>query len=170
MSQLKFFLTTDEMNTRLNDLILSEHFKVFNGSFFDTEKPVPISTIDDLKTFSRTIIWVKNEHEEAICASKGLGAYKNKFLFDYYKQPIIEVDNCKIINKLISPGRVYYKAGWIDNADLRKLHKRMAERIKRFFSKGLLPISPPFKISSGIKALMSEGYEIELGDGGMKIN
>src|SRR5258705_10437596 len=96
MSQVNFFMTKDEMNTRLNDLILSEHFQIFNGSFFDTEKPVPISNKDDLQNFSRVIIWVNNKYELAICASKGLGAYEDKFLFDHYKQPIIEVDNCII--------------------------------------------------------------------------
>ena len=149
--------------------MLSEDFQVFNGIFFDTQNPVPVSNVDQLKEFSRLIIWVNNKYEPAICASKGLGDFENKFLFKLYKQPIIEIENCTFVNKLISPGRVYYKAGWIDNADLRHLHKRLAEKIKRDFSKGLFSISPPFKISIGIKALMSEGYEIELGKGGKKI-
>jgi len=46
----------------------------------------------------------------------------------------------------------------------------MATKIQRVFSKGLIPISSPFKISKGIEKLLLEGYEIELGEGGMKIN
>ena len=163
-------MTTDEMKARLFDLIASEHFQIFNDSFFDTEIPIPISNSSDLREFSRAIIWVNNKYKLAKCASKGVGTFENKFMFDCYKQPIVEIINCKIINRLISPGRVFYKTGWIENADLRQLHKRKAERIRRLFGKGLMPISPPFKISSGIKDLISEGYEIELGDGGIKLN
>jgi hypothetical protein len=158
------------MNERLNELILTEDLHIFNGSSFDAQKPIPISAVDQLKDFSRAIIWVINKYESPICSSKGLGDFENKFLFDYYKQPIIEIDNCKVANNLISPGRVYYKAGWIDNADLRKLHKRMAEKIRRHFNKGLLPISFPFKFSDGIRNLLFKGYELELGHGGKKIN
>ena len=150
--------------------MLSEDFQVFNGIFFDTQNPVPVSNVDQLKEFSRLIIWVNNKYEPAICASKGLGDFENKFLFNHYKQPVIEIENCTVVNKLISPGRVYYKAGWIDNADLQQLHKRMAEKVKRHFNKGLFSISPPFKISDGIKTLISTGYELELGQGGKKIN
>lgn len=170
MSQLNFFLTTDEMNERLNELILKEDFQIFNGSLFDTQKPIPVSDVAQLKDFSRAIIWVNNKYELPLCSSKGLGDFENKFLFDYLKQPIIEIDNCKVVKKLISPGRVYYKAGWIDNAELRQLHKRMAEKVKKHFNKGLLPLSSSFKFSDGIKNLLSKGYELELGQGGKKIN
>lgn len=170
MSQLNFFLTDDEIKQRLNELILTDDFQIFNGPCFDTPKPVPVSDVIQLKGFSRVIVWVNNEYEIPLCSSKGLGDFEGKFLFDHFKQPIIEINSCKIVKKLISPGRVYYRAGWIDNAELRSLHKRMAEKVRRHFNKGLLPLFSPFKFSDGIKSLLFKGYELELGRAGKKIS
>jgi hypothetical protein len=158
------------MKEKLKELMVSGQFQIFEGSFFDIPSPVPLVTKDQLKEFKRIIIWVTNQYRHASCSGKGRGNFENKYLFDYYKDPIIELENCKISNRVISPGRIFYKAGWIDNADLRQLHEKAANKVRRLFNKGLSPLSPPFKISDGVKKLLLKGYEIELGEGGKKIN
>src|SRR5690606_32952901 len=98
------------------------------------------------------------------------GKYSDYFLFDYYYDPIIELDNCKFSNGLISPGRLFYKTGWIKNIELNLIHKKMAGKLVKIFKKDLLDIPSAFKMSLGVKRLIEEGSEIELGEGGLRLS
>lgn len=170
MSQLNFFMTKGEIITKLKGLLSNEEYLIFKGVFFDNQKPIPVLNIDELENFNDLIIWVNNDICEPICTEKGEGNYKGKFLFDYYKQPIIEFENCIVDEKLISPGRLFFKTGWIENLELRKLHTKKTNKIVRQFNLNLISVSEQFKISSEIKNLMFNGYEIELGINGIRLN
>jgi hypothetical protein len=170
MSQLNFFMTKEEMRLRLEDLLSTGLVTLFFGNFFDTNRPAPILTLNEIGEFDDIIIWVNNDTLEPKCSSRGIGDYKDKFLFDYYKDPIIELDNCSYSPKIISPGRLFYKTGYIENESVRQQHIAVAKKAVRIFSKNLLPISKPFKISPQVKNLIEQGYQIELGRGGRVIN
>ena len=170
MSQLNFFMTKEEIMTRLKGLLSNGEYLVFKGVFFDNQKPIPVLNIDELENFNDLIIWINNDICDPICTENGKGNYEGKFLFDYYKQPIIEFENCIINDKLISPGRLFFKSGWIENSELRKLHTKKANKMVRQFNLNLIDISKPFKISSDIKEMIFNGYEIELGISGSRLN
>ena len=170
MSQLNFFFTDNEIKERLQYILSTGDYTIFVGRFFMTETPNQINNICDLNRFDSLTIWVNNEFCEPICTHKGQGVYSNDFLFDNYKDPIIELDNCKLTDKLITAGRLYFKSGWIANTELNQLHKKMANKLVRFFKKDLVSISSPFMISSEIEELIEKGFEIELGVGGKRIN
>lgn len=113
---------------------------------------------------------MNNKFAKSICSQKGKGDYADYYLFDYYYDPIIELDNCKFSNGVISSGRLFYKSGWIKDNELNQIHKKMASKLIRIFSRDLVSIFSPFKISNGVKKLVQDGFEIELGDGGMRLN
>ena len=170
MSQLNFFFTDYELRERLQSILSSGDYKIFIGRFFKTDIPKQVNNISDLNRFDSLTIWVNNEFCEPICTHKGQGVYNNDFLFDIYKDPIIELDNCKLTDKLMTAGRLYFKSGWIENAELNQLHKKLANKLIRFFKKDLVTISSPFMISSEIAEIIEKGFEIELGEGGKRIN
>jgi hypothetical protein len=126
MSQLNFFLTQDEIQERLNILLLSDEFLVFNGKFFESQNPLPIHKLSELKIFESLTIWVTNKFLTPICSQKGTRDYLNTYLFDTINDPIIELDNCTMFDMRMSPGRLFFKTGWIKNIDLRLLHKKRA--------------------------------------------
>ena len=99
----------------------------------------------------------------------GQGEYLNYYTFDYFKDPVIEFTGCIFSDNLISPGRLYYKSGWIENDNLRTKHKKQAQKLLKLFSKNLSVISSPFSVSLGIRELLNNGFELELGKGGMRI-
>lgn len=170
MSQLNFFMTKEEVKEKLDVLFSSGQFQVFEGRFFDTQTPTPISEQDQLNNNADYTIWVNNDYCDAKCSVRGKVDLQGKFLFDGYKGPIIELSMCKFDDKLISAGRIYYKAGWIDNPELRELHKKMCSKVVRLFRKTLHDLSSPFKISKEIEKLVVAGHELELGSGGVRIN
>ena len=170
MSQLNFFFTDHELKERLQSFLSSGDYTIFSGRFFQTETPHQINNIEDLNCFDNLTIWVNNAFCKPICTHKGQGVYCNDFLFDNYRDPIIELDNCKFSDKLISPGRLFFKSGWIENKELVLLHKKMASKLVRVFKKHLVNFSSPFMVSSGITELMEKGFEVELGEGGKRIN
>lgn len=170
MSQLNFFMTKEEVKEKLDVLFALGQFQVFEGRFFDTETPTPISEKDQVMNNAEYTIWVKNDYCDAKCSVKAQGDYKGKFLFDSYKDPIIELSTCKFDDNLISPGRIYYKAGWVESPELRELHEKMCSKVVRLFKNTLHNLSSPFKISKEIEKLIAAGHEVELGRGGMRIN
>lgn len=170
MSQLNFFLTDTELRDKLRLAHQTGDYKIFVGRFFKTNNPIQVSDIDELCDFDSLTIWVNNKFVESICSLKGQCDYTDYFLFDYYYNPIIELDNCRFSNGLISPGRLFYKTGWIKNNELNLIHKKMASKLVRIFNKDLINVSSPFKISAGVEKLIQDGYEIELGEGGLRLN
>jgi hypothetical protein len=170
MSQLNFFMTSEEIETELEILLKNNDVLIFKENNFDVENPLPISTIDEIQNSKNIIIWLKNEICEPNCLTKIYQFKKTKFMFDFYTQPIIELNKSNINGKLISPGRLFYKSGWIENTELGNLHAKMAKKIIKNFNKNLKEISKPFKISFKIEELINKGYEIELGIDGFRIN
>ncbi len=170
MSQLNFFLTDTELKDKLRFVHQTGDYKIFVGRFFKSNNPSQINDIDELVDFDNLTIWVNNKIVEPICSQKGQGEYADYVLFDYYYDPIIELDNCRISNGLISPGRLFYKTGWIKNNELSLIHKKMASKLVRIFNKDLISVSSLFKISVGVNKLMQDGFEIELGEGGLRLN
>ena len=170
MSQLNFFITDNELRDKLKLALQTGDYKIFVGRYFRTNNPIHIYDIDKINDFASLTIWVNNEIVDSICSQKGQGNYADYFLFDYYHDPIIEFDNCKFSNGLISPGRLFYKNGWIKNNELNLIHKKMASKLVRIINKDLVNVSSPFKISAGVKSLIQSGFEIELGEGGLRLN
>jgi len=135
MSQLNFLFTDHELKKRLQSILSSGDYTIFVGRFFKTETPNQIKNIEDLKCFDNLTIWINNAFCKPICIHKGQGVYCNDFLFDNHRDPIIELDNCKFSDKLITPGRLYFKSGWIENKELDQLHKKMANKLVRILKK-----------------------------------
>lgn len=171
MSQLNFFMTKDELLNEINQLLNSDDYILFDKTFFDSESPERINQITNIDSLNRIIIWVKNDNRLPTCSSKGLGQMEGKFLFDIYKDPIIELDIGKTAQKLFSPSRLFYKAGWIENKELRELHTKFANKLVRTFKKKLVTTSrlKPFYITESVANYLTSDYELELGEGGMRV-
>lgn len=172
MGQLNFFMTHDEILNEVKQLIDSDTFLLFNEAYFNTETPFPITESSEIENSKRLIIWIKNEITQPKCSGKGVGNYCDKFLFDYYYDPIIEFDIEQIKGNLISASRLFYKTGWITDNELRVYHTKQTNKIIRQFKKRLQTFEKlkPFYISNGVIDLLDKGYEIELGDGGLRLN
>lgn len=158
------------MEVRISKIIRTGDFFLFKGFFSSSSIPINITDYNQLDNWDRAILWVKNSIKQPLCLNSGLGEYSDKYCFDIYSDPIIEIQNCAYSSLLISPGRIYYKSGWIENDDLRHLHRRKAQKIVRIFEKDLNVISRPFKVTPEIKEWVHRGYELELGQGGRRIN
>ena len=171
MGQLNFFMTEDEIVEEVNQLLLSNNFIIFDKAFFNHEIPEPLSGLANANQISRFIIWIKNSNSDPKCSSKGKGDFSGKFLFDMYKDPIIELDFGHTVDNVISASRLYYKTGWITNEDLREVHIKSTNKIVKFFKKKLTTTNrlKPFYISQDIIALLDRGHELELGTGGMRV-
>jgi hypothetical protein len=120
----------------------------------------------------KVIIWVKNKQSEPKCSSKGAGEMTGKFLFDIYKDPIIELDLGRTNDNIISASRLFYKTGWIADEELREVHTKSTNKIVRTFTKKLTTTEKlkPFYISQDTIKRLDEGYEVELGTRGMKVS
>jgi hypothetical protein len=171
MGQLNFFMTEHEIVNELNDLLLSNNFILFNKAFFTEEVPEPINSITNLNEIDKLTIWVKNSQSEPTCSSKGKEDHNGMFLFDTYKDPVIDLHIGRTIDKTISPTRLYYKTGWIANEELRDLHAKAINKIVRTFKKKLITTNrlKRFYMSHTIIKRLEDGYEVELGKGGMRV-
>jgi hypothetical protein len=171
MSQLNFFMTKDELVNEINQLLNSEDYLLFDKTFFDSESPETVSKITNIESLDRIVIWIKNDKLVPTCSAKGAGQFEGKFLFDVYKDPIIELDIGKKKMRLFSPNRLFYKAGWIDDKELRELHIKSATKLVRTFKKKLITTSriKPFYITESVANHLTNGYELELGEGGMRV-
>ena len=172
MGQLNFFMTKEEIYNEVQELIDSEFFELFQGSFFLSENPKPLSKPLQINETKLLIIWVKNKVNQPKFSSKGLGENVGKFTFDYLYDPIIEFEINIPINNIISPSRLFYKTGWISDIELRNLHVKVTNKLVRNLKKRLLisNVTKPFYISKGIINLLENGFELELGSGGKIIN
>ena len=172
MGQLNFFMTEDEIVNEVTDLFLSDNFILFDKAFFDEKVPEPVNSITNLNEIDKLIIWVKNSQFEPKCLLKGEADYSGKFHFDTYKDPIIELDLGRTIDKVLSPSRLYYKTGWIANEELRTVHSKTKNKIVRTFKKKLTTTNrlKPFYLSPNIIKLLNDGYEVELGMGGKRMS
>lgn len=171
MSQLNFFMTKEEMISEVNQLILSRDFTVLDERSFDSQTPKAISKLN-IDSSRGITIWINNPIGLPNCSLKGEGSFEGKFLFDIYKDPIIELDFGKEESKLFTPSRLFYKAGLIENKELRDLHSKLANHIVMRFKKKLTTTShlKPFYISNALLEFLSDGYELELGQGGLRVN
>lgn len=171
MGQLNFFMTKGELVNEIKQLIISDHYLLFDKAFFDSECPEMINEISNIDSIDRIIIWIKNDKRLPTCSSKGLGQMEGKFLFDIYKDPIIEFDLGKTSKKLFSPSRLFYKTGWIDDKEVRELHTKFANKLVRTFKKKLITTSrlKPFYITESVSNHLASDYELELGEGGMRV-
>jgi hypothetical protein len=169
MSQLNFFMTEPEFYDRLTEAKRQCSISIFEGRFFEKASPHRVPDLTDGPASQSLIIWSNNNFRAPTCSSKGLGKYEGLFLFSDYYDPIIEITICTITDKLISPGRMFYKNGWIKDAALDKFHTSVCKKIRRIFAKGLCDLSPPFKVSKDIQNMMTQGFKVELGFGGMQL-
>jgi hypothetical protein len=171
MGQLNFFMTNNEIVELISSLILSGDYIVFEGKFFRGEIPNPFHGEGDISKSKNLVIWVRNSIYYPKCTSIGSEKMTGNFLFDVYKDPVIEFDLGQSNDKLLSPGRLFYKTGWIENEELRQKHTKFTNKVVRTFKKHLFtnPSLSPFYISQGIKELLKDGYELELGRGGMRL-
>lgn len=170
MSQLNFFLFTDEILLKLNSLIKTGEVNVFQGKFFKKEIPDPVTDINEITDLSKLTFWFKNDVKEPKCYLLHSGVNKGLFLFDYYKDPIIEFSDCIRTSDLISPGRIFYKAGWIEDAQLRQNHKKWSARVTRLFGKDLMKIYNFWRISNPVINWVNNEGCLEFEPGGLKIN
>jgi hypothetical protein len=170
MSQLNFFFSKKDIQEKVLTIIASKEAEVFKGPFFDTEFPTPIRSIEELGEFDRLVLWLRNDFKEPRCSVKGSGEMESKYLFDYLYDPIIEIDNITLSNNLMSPGRIFYKSGWIKNEELRKHHKDWANKIYRLFDRNTLKVNKTWRVSKSVEEWIDKGGEIELGRGGMVLN
>ena len=171
MGQINFFMTEAEIVNQINELLLSNNFTLFNKTFFDSQIPESISQIDNLDNIDRITIWINNNKYQPKCSSCGAGNFVNNFLFDTYKDPIIELDLGKQTKNILSPCRLFYKTGWIIDEYVRGIHIKATTKLVRTFKKGLTTIIrlKPFYISESIINLLDKDYELELGEGGMRV-
>lgn len=165
-------MTKEEIYKVVEELIVSDLYLLFKGNFFNSEQPTPITSQAQIGETKRIIIWIKNQVAEPKCSSKGAGNYIDKFLFDYYFDPIIEFDIETPIDNLILPCRLFYKTGWLKDNLLRDMHIKSTNNLVRTIRKKLETSDKlkPFYISKGTIELLEKGYEFELGQGGRKIN
>jgi hypothetical protein len=165
-------MTKDEIDSEVEELINSDLFLLFNGSFFNSEHPTPLTSSTEIGDSKRLIIWIKNRVTQPKCSCKGAGNYMDKFLFDYYYDPIIEFDIETATDNLISPSRLFYKTGWIADKEVRDIHNKVSNKLVRTIKKKLETSDKlkPFYISKGTVNLLDKGFEIELGPGGKRIN
>lgn len=170
MSQLTFFITRDETISILNTLIDTGEINIFIGGSFEQEKPEPIIKLTTLIDSDCFTLWLKNDFKEAKGIKMTQGHNKNRFVFDYYRDPIIEFTDCKRTPSLISPGRIFYKAGWIEHDALREKHKNWGKNVSRLIDKRLNKLNSIWRISDGVKDWVEKGGNLELGSGGMIIN
>lgn len=171
MSQLNFFMTKNELVNEINQLLSSGFYLLFDKTFFDSENPETISKITNIDSLARIIIWIKNDKRLPKCSAKGAGQMEGKFLFDIYKDPIIELDIGKTAKRLFSPSRLFYKSGWINDKELRELHTKIANKLVRTFKKKLITTSrlKPFYMTESVANHLTNDYELELGEGGMRV-
>jgi hypothetical protein len=170
MSQLNFFLTQDEILFKLNTIIKSGEYVVFNGKAFNTRSPEPVADVSQIVGFQELVLWVKDGDSTPVASVVGSDAMAGKFLFDHLKDPVIEVENCSYSDHLISPGRIYFKAGWIEEEGLRKMHQKAANKVLRLFDKDMLRVQQQWRVSPEVKHWVLQGGELELGVNGMRIN
>jgi len=166
MSQLNFFITRDETISILNVLIDTGQVDIFIGESFEAEKPEPVTRITDSIDSNRFILWLKNEFREPKGFKLNQGDNKDRFMFDYYKDPIIQFTDCKRTPTLISPGRIFYKAGWVEHEALRQKHKNWGIRVSRLIDKRLDKLNSIWRISDDVKDWVVNGGNLELGPGG----
>lgn len=169
MSQLNFFSTQDEILSKVNTILCSGEFIVFNGTAFNTRTPEPVSELSQVTGFKNLTLWIKNSHRNPLCSSIGSGELAGKFLFDHYKDPVIEIENCSYRDNLVSPGRVYFKAGWVEEEELRKLHQKLGNKVFRVFDKDSLRVEKLWRVSPEVKSWVSQGVELELGINGKRV-
>lgn len=169
MSQLNFFITETELFEKLTEAQSQCNISIFGGRFFERIHPEPVPDIAAATALQNLIIWSNSNFGIPTCSRKGLGKNEGLYLFDYHFDPIIEITVCAINDKLLSPGRIFYKNGWIKHPDLDQLHTSVCRKIRRIFAKELCDLSPPFKFSKNVKNMMSNGFRVELGVGGMQL-
>jgi hypothetical protein len=164
-------MTQEEIKNEVDEIINSNLFVLFHGSFFDVERPTPLANSNEIEDSGRIIIWIKNDIAQPKCSIKGSANYRDKFLFDYYYDPIIELDIEKTIDNIISPSRLFYKTGWIKDKVIKDIHDKATSKLARTVKKKLKTCNKikPFYISNGTLSLLENGFEIELGKGGMRL-
>jgi hypothetical protein len=170
MSQLNFFLTQDEIASKIKAILTMDCFFVFNGKAFNTSKPEPISDVIQTAGFVILILWLKNSRKAPSASIDGAGALAGKFLFDYLKDPILAIENCTYIDGLFTPGRIYFKAGWIEDKELRKEHQNAGNKLLKIFDENTIKVQKVWRVSQNVKKLVMEGCELELGSKGFRIN
>ena len=172
MGQLNFFMTNEEIANEINQLLASSSYTLYNGRFFNSETPEPATNIEDFIDCDKMTIWVNNNKYQARCSKEGAGEMSGKYLFDYYKDPIIELDIGKTSDNLRLPSRLFYKTGWVVDAEVRKLHITFTNKLVRAVKKNLTTTQrlKPFYISESVIELLNKNYELELGEGGMRVN
>ncbi len=165
-------MTRDEIESEIKQLLISDDYILFDKTFFDSENPEAICEIKNIDSVDRIIIWIKNNKTLPSCSLKGEGKMSGKFLFDNYKDPIIEFDLGKTVDKLFSPSRLFYKTGWLEDKELRELHTKLTNKLVRTFKKKLTTTSrlKPFYVTESIVKHLTSDYELELGEGGMRVN
>jgi hypothetical protein len=166
MSQLNFFITRDETIGILNALIDTGEVDVFIGGAFEQEKPVPVSKITTSIDADYFTLWLKNEFREAKGVKMNHGFNKDQYVFNNYRDPIIQFTDCKRTSSLISPGRIFYKAGWVEHEALRQKHKNWGIRVSRLIDKRLHKLNSIWRISDNVKDWVINGGNLELGPGG----
>jgi len=168
MSQSNFFISNDEVRTILLHLLKTNDVLIFNGRFFNNEYPEHINDINEITDLKELTFWLKNDSimPKGIYISEG--ELIGKFHFDNYIDPIIEFTNCVWTERLISPGRIFYKAGWIKNERLKDQHIKWALRVSKLFNKGLKKYDL-WRISSSVERWVLQGGLLELGKGGRRI-
>lgn len=170
MSQLNFFLFNDDILLRLESLIKKGEVELFRGRFFENEFPDPVIDINEVRDISQLTFWFKNVVKKPKCYLITHGVNDGLFTFDYYKDPIMHFSDCIRTPNLISPGRIFYKAGWIEDAQLRKNHEKWTKRVSRLFDKDLMKIDGFWRISNSVINWVNSERCLELGTGGFRIN
>ena len=170
MSQINFFFSPEDILSILNKLFQSNEIEIFQGGFFKKQIPDHVQSIDDIKEFEELTFWLKNDKRQPVCHPVDRGINEGLFVFDYYRDPIIEFSDCSRKSATISPGRIFYKAGWIVDEDLRKEHEKWAKRVSRVFDKKAKKIDRFWRISDSVINWVNNNGSLELGRGGLLLN
>jgi len=73
---------------------------------------------------------------------------------------------------LLSPSRLFYKTGWVIDDELRDIHTKTTNKLIRTIKKKLITTEKikPFYITNDIIAHLKNGFYLELGQGGIRLN
>ena len=131
MSQVNFFMTSEDEASFLDFLFSRTDTHILEGRFFELPNPTPLASKDEISEGDIFTLVSKELMPELIASSCGPAGY----LFDMFFDPHIEFSRCRTSKKRLLNGRIYAKIGWLKPKEANVVYKKWYCSIERWLKK-----------------------------------
>jgi hypothetical protein len=167
LSQVSFFMLAADEQAFLSMLLGRSDTLIVPSRFAPTEYPAPSTTLPPPELLETATLVNATLRPRPRFSAPGAGEVAGTFTSDLFRDPHIRFSRSRLVDGVLSSGRLYAKIGWLEPEVGNVTYRRWYAALERWIKKRYLRHRESWWIGPAAREWSRAGGKLELGPGGI---